>query len=86
MAQRFNMCSPRKRKDGKTHWHPVGSAFVDGDKTTLLFDSLPLPDEEGRVAVMLFEPKQDDRARSASNDRQQARERSNVPLDDDIPF
>jgi hypothetical protein len=58
MAQRFDVCSPRPTKDGKTYWHRVGTAFQsDKGSIGLIFDSLPLPDKDGRVSVQLFEPK-----------------------------
>jgi hypothetical protein len=58
MAQRFDVCAPRPTKDGKTFWHRVGTAFQsDKGSIGLVFDSLPLPDKDGRVSVQLFEPK-----------------------------
>ncbi len=60
MNKRYNMVSPRARRDGKTHWHTIGSAF-EGDKgITLVFDSLPLPDAEGACRVLLMEPRDRD--------------------------
>lgn len=57
MATRYNLVSPRPRKDGKTHWHNIGSAFPrDKGGFSLVFDSLPLPDAEGRVTVLMTEP------------------------------
>lgn len=57
----LHACAPRPGKEGKTFWHRVGTAFVKEDgKIGLLFDSLPLPDKEGRVNVQLFEPKPKD--------------------------
>ncbi|TWI32779.1 hypothetical protein [Paracoccus sulfuroxidans] len=57
MADRYNLISPRPRKDGKTHWHTIGSAFPrDKGGFSLIFDSLPLPDAEGRVTVLMTEP------------------------------
>lgn len=80
MSKRYDMCSPRPRKDSdKPFWHRVGTAF-DGEKgMTLYFDSLPLPDKEGRVAVMLFEPKE----KPAQN---QTGERKPSNIDDEIPW
>ena len=61
--KRFDVCSPRERKDGKTYWQRVGSAF-EGDKGIgIEFDALPLPDKDGRVSVRLFEPKERDAPR-----------------------
>jgi hypothetical protein len=57
MSKRFDICTPRKSKDGKTFWTRIGTAF-DGDKgIQLIFDALPIPDAEGRCVANLFEPK-----------------------------
>jgi hypothetical protein len=56
-SKRFDICTPRKSKDGKTFWTRIGTAF-DGDKgIQLIFDALPIPDAEGRCVANLFEPK-----------------------------
>lgn len=68
--QRYDVCSPRPKKDGGVFWHRCGTAF-DGEKgVTLIFDSLPLPDNEGRCVVKLFEsrPRED---RGTGQQRQQ---------------
>jgi len=59
MADYYDLISPRKGKDDKTRWHRVGAAFPDkngGDAFNLVFDSLPLPDAEGRVALRMSRP------------------------------
>lgn len=57
MADRLDAMTPRKKKDGGTFWHRVGTAW-DGPKgINIVFDSLPLPDSEGRVSVSLFKPR-----------------------------
>lgn len=66
---RFDVCSPRPRKDSdKPYWHRVGTAFHGEKGINIVFDSLPLPDREGRVSVVLFEPrdKNDTLAKSSS--------------------
>lgn len=87
MAQRFNVYTPRPKKDGGTYWHSVGNAWQDEKGTTVYLDSSPYPDSEGRIVLKLFEPRDNDRARSAGNDRQQAQSRSRADdLDDSVPF
>lgn len=93
MANRFDICTPRKGKDDKTYWTKIGTAWQSDKGTQLVFDALPIPDSEGRVVANLFEPKpRDDRERSAQGDRQQARGRAAPQpeyaddLDDAIPF
>lgn len=93
MSKRFDICAPRKGKDDKTFWHRIGTAW-EGDKgIQLVFDSLPIPDADGRCVANLFEPRDNDRQRSAQGDRQQAQQRSqgwgsgvSEDLNDDIPF
>lgn len=84
--KRYDVMSPRERKDGKTFWIRVGSAF-DGDKGIgIEFDAMPLPDKDGRVSVRLFEPRDRDNA-----PRQQQRQPATTggyadDLSDSIPF
>ena len=91
---RYNLISPRPRKDGKTHWHNIGSAF-DRDKGgfSLVFDSLPLPDAEGRVTVLMTEPLPDDgqqrgRAKPQYDQSPPANQQRRSDMDDadSIPF
>jgi len=92
MATRFDICAPRKGKDDKTFWHRIGTAWQGDKGIQLVFDSLPIPDADGRCVANLFEPRDNDRAKSAQNDRQQSQQRSqgwggnSDNLDDDIPF
>jgi hypothetical protein len=79
--KRYDVMSPRERKDGKTYWQRVGTAF-EGDKGIgIEFDALPLPDKEGRVSVRLFEPRERDGA-----PRQQTQQRQSADLDDSVPW
>lgn len=87
MSTRFNIATPRKKKDGGTYWVNIGTAWVDDKGTQLVFDALPLPDNEGRCVARLFEPRENgQRAQSASNDRQQAQGRAADDDSDSIPF
>lgn len=55
---RYDLVSPRPRKDGKIFWQKIGAAFPsDKGGYSLVFDALPLADAEGRVAVMMWEAK-----------------------------
>lgn len=90
MNKRYDLCSPRARNNSdKPFWHRVGTAFENDKGITLLFDSLPLPDAEGRVAVMLFEPREQDaggqRQQQRANDGRGERKQSYNSRDDDIP-
>lgn len=76
MAKRLDICVPRKGRDDKTFWTRIGTAWENEKGIQLVFDALPIPDGEGRCVANLFEPRED-RARSAGNDRADARERSN---------
>ncbi|MDB6454743.1 hypothetical protein [Falsirhodobacter sp. 20TX0035] len=92
--QRFDLISPRPRKDGKTNWVKIGAAFPrDKGGFSLVFDALPLPDAEGRVTVLMTEPKprEDDRGQQeprggngyGAGGRPSGRSND---FDDEIPF
>jgi hypothetical protein len=80
---RYDLISPRARKDGKTFWVRVGAGFArDKGGFSLSFDALPLPDAEGKVTVLMTEPKERDDAPAPQR-------AASKPLDDDfdsIPF
>lgn len=83
MANRFNIATPRKKKDGGTYWVNIGTAWQDEKGTQLVFDALPIPDDEGRCVARLFEPRERDSA-----PRQQGRSQPSQGYDDadSIPF
>ena len=59
MSKRMTIATPRKAKDGKTFWTNIGTAwFNDNGGIQLVFDALPLPDNEGRCVANLFEPRE----------------------------
>jgi len=77
--KRFDLISPRVRKD-KTYWQKIGVAFPrDQGGFQLLFDALPLPDAEGRCMVLMSEP------RDTQDDYREKRATNTLP-DDSIPF
>jgi len=84
--KRYDVCSPRERKDGKTYWQRVGSAF-EGDKGIgIEFDALPLPDKDGRVSVRLFEPRDNNGTRASSGRGEARQSYADADLDDSVPF
>lgn len=87
MSDRWDVMSPRTNKaSGKTFWHRVGTAFQGTKGINIIFDSLPLPDAEGRVAVSLFEPRD---AAAPKQTRQPLPVRTDsaaADLEDEIPF
>jgi hypothetical protein len=93
MATRFDICTPRPKKDGGSYWVKIGSAWQGDKGIQLVFDALPIPDSEGRCVANLFEPREqgdNPRGRSAAADRQQSSARSNAGFDDldgdHVPF
>lgn len=89
---RYDLLSPRKGKDDKTRWHKVGAAFPrDKGGFSLVFDSLPLPDAEGRVSLMMWEAQERDGQTARAADRAQ-RPTGGAPaggyddMSDTIPF
>lgn len=75
MSKRYDISTPRPGKDGKTFWHRIGTAWEGEKGIQLVFDSLPIPDKEGRCVANLFEPRQQDN-RSGTRDRQDAQQRA----------
>lgn len=57
MSARYDICTPRSGKDGKTFWTRIGTAWQNEKGIQLVFDALPLPDAEGRCVANLFVPK-----------------------------
>jgi hypothetical protein len=78
MTKRFDVLSPRAGKDSKTFWHRVGTAWEGEKGISITFDSLPLPDAEGRVRVSLFEPREKSAAKASPAGREQ--------MNDEVPF
>jgi hypothetical protein len=66
MSTRYDVLSPRKRADSdKTYWHRVGTAFErERGGLSVVLDSLPLPDAEGQVRLLIVEAKARDEAPS----------------------
>ena len=80
---RFDICTPRPKKDGGTYWVKIGTAWQGDKGIQLVFDALPLPDADGRCAANLFEP----RDKNDAPQRQQARNTAPADdMDDSIPF
>ena len=72
---RFNLISPRKKSDGGTYWHNVGTAFPrDKGGFTILLDSLPLPDAEGKLMLLMTEAeRREERREERRDDRRDQR-------------
>jgi hypothetical protein len=85
MSKRYDVMAPRPgREEGKTFWHRVGTAFESEKGIGIIFDSLPLPDKDGRVSVRLFEPREKPETKKAAPERE--RPARPTPIDDEIPF
>lgn len=81
MTKRYDVSTPRKKRDGTTFWHRVGTAFEGEKGISIVFDSLPLPDAEGRCQVNLFEP----RARGEAPHQSRAQAPAFADDDGDMP-
>lgn len=56
--QRYDLSSPRPKKDGSTFWQKVGSAFPRDDGSFhLVLDAYPLPGKDGRVSLIMSVPR-----------------------------
>ena len=88
MTTRYDVTTPRKRKDGNTFWMRIGSAWPakEGEGFNVELDALPLPDAEGRCSFII-RPAKDLREASGTGARQApTRGKGPEPLDDSIPF
>lgn len=88
MTKRYDVMSPRKRKDSeKPYWHRVGTAWEGEKGISITFDSLPIPDDKGEVRVLLFEPREKEAtATSRPIEKTAARGSMKDQLNDDVPF
>jgi hypothetical protein len=94
MTTRYDACTGRKDKNGKTYWTKIGAAFPakDGKEGfNIVLDALPMPNAEGQAWISLFVPKP--REDSEHHDQRPAAEKSrrdpiSSGLDDgrDVPF
>jgi hypothetical protein len=55
MADRYDICIGRPRKEGKTYWHKIGAAFPSrsGYGFDLIFDSLPIPEYSDQYGLQV---------------------------------
>ena len=59
MAQRYDLISPRSGKGDKTFYVRVGTAFAsEQGGFNIYLDALPLADKEGRVVILMREPRE----------------------------
>lgn len=87
MAQRYQLVSPRPKRDGGTYWHNVGTAFAkDNGSFSLIFDSLPIADKDGRVMVLMSEARDRNDGPRQDNRQQSQQPRRDEPDASDIPF
>lgn len=86
MAQRFDICTPRKGKDDKTFWTRIGTAWENERGIQLVFDALPIPDSEGRCVANLFEPKPRDNSRQQSRQSDDWGSSGGWDDADEVPF
>lgn len=83
MAQRYDVLSPRPKKDGTTYWMRIGIGFARDDGGVMVsLDALPIPDKDGKVALLVSIPRERDGA-PAQRSRQQP---DDDLASDSIPF
>jgi len=92
MANRFDVCIPRPKRDGGTYWHKIGAMYPnEKGGFSIRFDSLPIPNDKGEVMALAFEPKdqQSDRKttrQAGGGERGSSANRIPADMDDSIPF
>lgn len=95
MADRYDVVTSRKDKDGKWRSTRIGAAFPakDGkDGFNIVLDALPMPNGDGQAWLTLFafKPKEDaehhDQRQPAEKRGAAGRSNPNADMDDNIPF
>lgn len=87
MITRYDACTGRKDKNGKTYWTKIGAAFPakEGKEGfNIVLDALPMPNAEGQAWISLFVPKPRDDQNNAPTRAEPAG--TNHDMNDDIPF
>lgn len=75
---RYDIVTPRARKDGKTFWLKIGSGFArDNGGYSIVLDALPIPDKDGKVTMLMSEPREK---------RQEIRLAGSDDFDQEVPF
>lgn len=86
MTTRYDACTGRKDKNGKTYWTKIGTAFPakEGKEGfNIVLNALPMPNAEGQAWISLFVPKpKEDRGHGPA---EQSSAASN-DMEDEIPF
>lgn len=98
MTDRYDICTGRDDRDGKTRWTKIGVMFPakSGDGFAIKLDALPLPNKDGDVWIKAFVPQPRDTQEAVAQvnrqrptgipERPQVRGGSAPSLDDDVPF
>ena len=82
MTQRYDVLTPRMKRDGSTFWMRIGIGFARDDGGVMVnLDALPIADKEGRVALLVSVQRERDGAAP-----QRSRQAPADGLDDAIPF
>jgi hypothetical protein len=92
MTNRYDLCTGRKDKDGKSYWTKIGVMFParEGDGFSIKLEALPLPNEKGEVWISVFVPREreDNQDRREPQTRAPQRATGGGPIDisDEVPF
>lgn len=86
-SNRYNMVVPIPTSSGGTYWHKIGAAWSkDNGQISLVFNSLPIPNAEGKVQAFLFEATDEPAKPGRQAEKPAADRRWSKELDDEIPF
>jgi hypothetical protein len=88
MTTRYDVITGRKSKDGsKTFWSNIGSAWPsDKGGMSIELSALPIPDHEGRVRMLIVEPKPREDAPPSRGRASTGAPVRHDDMDDSIPF
>ena len=62
MANRYDLVTSRKDREGKTRYTKIGVMFPakEGDGFSMKLEALPLPNDKGEVWISAFVPRERD--------------------------
>jgi len=84
---RYDVSTPISYGNEQTFWQRLGKAFKNEQTgvITVHLNALPICDRDGKVRIMLFEEKPEDR-KPSGNSRPSGTPQWREELDDEIPF
>jgi len=83
MTIRYDICTGREDRDGKTRWTKIGVMFPakSGEGFAIKLEALPLPNKDGEVWVKAFVPREREEGQEPEERRPATRAAGKVDYD-----